>query len=179
MLKRFIGMIGFLGLVATVGCGNGGNGGVGGSGSGNGSGSGSQTTGSGSSSFECCLNDAHYTCPSQAALDKCASLDSPDLSECVHKSTSCGTMSTGSSSSTGSGSSSSSGSGSGSSSTGGTTGDFGKQCTQNSDCMYNSCLIASGDQFGYCTNTCMDFTQCPTFWSCKSVGNASGMYCVQ
>jgi hypothetical protein len=25
----------------------------------------------------------------------------------------------------------------------------------------------------------MDFTECPTFWSCDNVGNATGKYCIQ
>jgi len=32
---------------------------------------------------------------------------------------------------------------------------------------------------GYCTKECESFTECPTFWKCKEVGNASGTYCVK
>jgi hypothetical protein len=58
------------------------------------------------------------------------------------------------------------------------TDDFGKQCQDNPDCIHNSCLVATGADFGYCTTTCMDFTECPSFWSCSEVGNATSKYCV-
>ena len=45
--------------------------------------------------------------------------------------------------------------------------------------MYNACLFKPNADFGYCTKTCMSFTDCPDFWDCTEVGNASGLYCVQ
>jgi len=57
--------------------------------------------------------------------------------------------------------------------------DFGSMCEFNSDCEYGACYFAeAGDVFGYCTATCESFTDCPDFWSCEAVGNASGSYCV-
>ncbi len=37
----------------------------------------------------------------------------------------------------------------------------------------------NGKQFGYFTKTRTVFTQCPTFWICDPVNNASGMYCMK
>ena len=87
-------------------------------------------------------------------------------------STSSGASSSGGSSSSGS----SSGSTSSSGATGGKTGD---QCRGNGDCSSRSCLGKSGAAFGYCTNVCDSFADCPAFWDCTEVGNASAKYCVQ
>lgn len=58
--------------------------------------------------------------------------------------------------------------------------DFGEMCQGNSDCEYGACLVANDlDDFGYCTTTCSDFSDCPTFWNCEEVGNANGTYCSQ
>jgi hypothetical protein len=40
-------------------------------------------------------------------------------------------------------------------------------------------VVAGTASFGYCTKTCESFTDCPTFWDCERVGNASAKYCVQ
>ncbi|MBA2663099.1 MAG: hypothetical protein H0U74_12455 [Bradymonadaceae bacterium] len=59
--------------------------------------------------------------------------------------------------------------------------DFGESCQVNNDCLYKVCLVASdgSTQFGYCSATCQSFTDCPTFWNCEAVGNATGKYCVE
>jgi hypothetical protein len=168
MFKGIVGLGAVVAMVAVVACG-GGNSGGGGTGAGA-----SGTTGTGGSSgsvhFDCCINDSHFVCPSQSALDQCSNFVNPDPSACAPSSSPCG----GSTSS-----SSGSGTGTGTGTSSGSTGDLGNQCTQNSDCQYDSCLVASGADFGYCTKTCMDFTDCPTFWSCDTVGNATGKYCIQ
>ncbi len=175
MFTRFVGLVGIGICAVVIGCGGeSGGGGAGGdntNGSGNGSSSGSgngSTSGSGSSSFECCLNDEHFTCPSQGAVDQC--FNDFDPSACSPTPGSCGGSTTGGSTSSG---------GNTSTTTGGGGDDLGSQCQDNADCMYDACLFAPDTQFGYCSKTCMDFTDCPTFWSCEEVGNASGLYCVQ
>lgn len=42
---------------------------------GQGGATGSGSTGSGSAQFVCCINDATYSCPNEAALDQCAGFD--------------------------------------------------------------------------------------------------------
>lgn len=61
------------------------------------------------------------------------------------------------------------------------TNDFGDMCKTDNDCEYGACLYRDleNDIFGYCTNTCSSFTDCPTFWKCGEVGNAGGKYCIQ
>ena len=70
----------------------------------------------------------------------------------------------------------------GGSTSGGTTetpkGDFGKTCTKNSDCS-DVCLFKGSADYGYCSKSCESFTECPTFWMCEEVMNASGKYCIQ
>jgi hypothetical protein len=62
--------------------------------------------------------------------------------------------------------------------------DTGETCSENSDCLNNTCLLGfdeNGNQtaFGYCTKRCDGFADCPTFWDCVEVGNAIGTYCVE
>lgn len=59
--------------------------------------------------------------------------------------------------------------------------DFGDTCQGPEDCEYGACLVSSdgGDVAGYCSSTCESFTDCPTFWSCGELNNASGTYCLQ
>jgi hypothetical protein len=175
MFKRVMGLIvaaGVMGMTTLVGCGGGeGKSGSGGSGTGATAASGNDTT-SGSSGFECCLNGNHFTCPSQSAVEQCVDFNGPDPSACEPDAKPCGnpTSASGDPATTSGGPGATTGSGSD---------DFGNQCQNNSDCVHNSCLVATGADFGYCTNTCMDFTDCPTFWSCTEVGNATSKYCVQ
>jgi len=65
---------------------------------------------------------------------------------------------------------------------GGDTGsqsDIGQTCQFSDECD-DLCILASGDDYGYCTITCDDFTDCPDFWQCKqAVQNASGKYCIE
>lgn len=54
------------------------------------------------------------------------------------------------------------------------------QCSVNADCAGNGCLYRnSTDVFGYCSKVCQSFGECPAFWDCKAIANASGNYCVQ
>lgn len=61
--------------------------------------------------------------------------------------------------------------------------DTGESCQANSDCN-TACLVSSDgngneSDFGYCTNRCESFADCPSFWACEEIGNAAGTYCVQ
>lgn len=74
--------------------------------------------------------------------------------------------------------------GSGGGETGGSGGgssgnDVGGECQGDDDCITKICLFKSGASFGYCSMMCESFADCPTFWDCTEVGNASGTYCVQ
>ena len=60
----------------------------------------------------------------------------------------------------------------------GSGGDVGEQCQDNVDCASGSCIFAGDVDFGICTVLCEDFTDCPDFWSCEEIGNATGTYCV-
>jgi hypothetical protein len=62
--------------------------------------------------------------------------------------------------------------------------DLGEQCVANGDCDADSCLFkvqedGSLADYGYCSGTCESFSDCPSFWDCGEVGNASGKYCIQ
>lgn len=59
-----------------------------------------------------------------------------------------------------------------------TKSDVGKTCSKNRDCT-DVCLFKGSADFGYCSKACESFTDCPTFWECNEVGNASGKYCIQ
>jgi hypothetical protein len=190
---RLIKTIGFiLAMGALVGCGGGdddggGNTGGGGSGgggsSGGGGGSGGSSGGGSSSSFTCCINDTYFICPDMAAMNKCSDFINPDPSQCAKQSDPCPGSGSGGSGSGGSGSggSGSGGSGSGGSGSGGSGGgaDVGKTCTGNADCASNLCLFHGDVAYGYCTIECESFSECPSFWDCTNVGNASGTYCVK
>jgi hypothetical protein len=39
--------------------------------------------------------------------------------------------------------------------------------------------VSGNADYGYCSNVCNDFTDCPTFWTCDKVGNATSKYCIQ
>jgi hypothetical protein len=78
------------------------------------------------------------------------------------------------------------GSGGGNAGTGGTGGSSGStanpiggECQGDPDCASKICLFKTGAAFGYCSKLCEDWTDCPDFWDCSAVGNASGTYCVQ
>lgn len=58
--------------------------------------------------------------------------------------------------------------------------NVGDQCQYEDDCCSKSCLYGDpNDNFGYCTKTCNDFSDCPDFWDCVQVENAPSKYCVQ
>ncbi len=54
----------------------------------------------------------------------------------------------------------------------------GETCKVNDECE-TGCIIGADDVLGYCTNTCEDFSDCPDFWDCAQVGNATGKFCLQ
>lgn len=53
--------------------------------------------------------------------------------------------------------------------------EVGEQCQTNGECETNACLTA-GD-FGYCTQICTSWADCPPFWECEPVDNSSAKYC--
>jgi hypothetical protein len=57
-------------------------------------------------------------------------------------------------------------------------GGVGDQCQTDADCSSNACIFAGDVDFGICTILCEDFSDCPSFWSCEEIGNATGTYCV-
>ena len=46
------------------------------------------------------------------------------------------------------------------------------------DCATNICIFAGDAAFGFCSIVCDSFADCPSFWECVDVGNASTTYCV-
>jgi hypothetical protein len=72
MLQRLLGCLVIVACLFVAGCGSDSKS----SGSGSGSPSGGET-------FTCCINGANFTCPNQAALDKCA-VPNLDPSACTH-----------------------------------------------------------------------------------------------
>jgi hypothetical protein len=69
--------------------------------------------------------------------------------------------------------------GSGGSGGAGRGGDVGDQCERNEQCSSKACVKSGSSDFGYCTKICQSFADCPSFWQCERVGNASAKYCVQ
>ena len=57
-------------------------------------------------------------------------------------------------------------------------GDVGDECMSDGDCATNVCLFAGDAAFGFCSIVCDSFSDCPSFWECEEVGNASTTYCV-
>jgi hypothetical protein len=57
-------------------------------------------------------------------------------------------------------------------------GDVGDQCMSDSDCAENACIFAGDVDYGFCSTVCDSFADCPAFWDCVPVGNASANYCV-
>ena len=75
------------------------------------------------------------------------------------------------------------GSGGTSGGSGGSGGDGGKPgdpCMYAEDCAGKVCLFEtdSMDDWGFCSQPCVDWTDCPDFWDCVDIGNASGKACV-
>ncbi|MCB9718381.1 MAG: hypothetical protein H6712_31315, partial [Myxococcales bacterium] len=54
--------------------------------------------------------------------------------------------------------------------------DVGTQCTSNDDCDV-ICLFAGDSDYGFCSVPCEDVFDCPDFWECVDVGNATLTYC--
>ena len=189
MFKAVFFFFGVAGVFGALGCSGGAGDGAGGgktatgntsSGTSSGTGSSSGSTTKGGSSFECCLNGANFACPSQPAFQACIDFNAPDPSGCKPIPTPCGSgpSSSGAPSSS-SGNPGSSSSGNPGSSSSGSPSDVGNQCSGNADCSSDACLFLPGASFGYCSKTCMSFTDCPTFWSCDTVQNGSAQYCIQ
>lgn len=55
----------------------------------------------------------------------------------------------------------------------------GKECGADGDCASGICIVRGQARFGYCSQECQSFSECPSFWECKRVKNGSGKYCVQ
>lgn len=62
---------------------------------------------------------------------------------------------------------------------GGGGNDVGGECKNDDGCKTQVCLFKGSATWGYCSKTCESFADCPSFWDCEEVGNASGKYCVQ
>lgn len=116
--------------------------------------------------FSCCINGAFYTCPNQAALDRCGNFSAPDPSSCTRGTGSCGNTNNNTNNNN-----------TNNNNTGKAA--LGATCETNTECQSNACLTTNGATYGYCTITCNDFTDCPDFWFCRNVGNASSRYCQQ
>ena len=56
--------------------------------------------------------------------------------------------------------------------------DFGESCRTDDDCN-GSCIYrnAEDDDFGQCTYTCDSFSDCPSFWQCRELGNGAASVC--
>lgn len=70
--------------------------------------------------------------------------------------------------------------GGGSGGSGGDGGKPGDPCMYAEDCAGKVCLFEtdSMDDWGFCSQPCVDWTDCPDFWDCVDIGNASGKACV-
>lgn len=151
-------------MAACTGDNGGGDGGNGGSGAGNNGGNGAGNNGGnggkggGSSTFECCINEYHFSCPSKAAADMC--FEEGDPTSCKELSTPCG------------------GGGNGGSGGSPSKGNVGDECEYDEDCKSDICIFEGSAQFGFCSKTCMSFADCPAFWDCAEVDNASIDYCI-
>ena len=54
------------------------------------------------------------------------------------------------------------------------------QCELNAECAGGACLVRNqADVFGYRSKPCQSFGECPPFWDCENIQNASAKYCVQ
>jgi hypothetical protein len=57
---------------------------------------------------------------------------------------------------------------------------IGEECKKDEDCSTNGgCLFKTGATFGYCSATCESWSDCPSFWKCEEVANASSKYCIK
>ncbi|MEX1362539.1 MAG: hypothetical protein AB1Z98_05395 [Nannocystaceae bacterium] len=59
---------------------------------------------------------------------------------------------------------------------GGPSSDVGQQCTANDECDV-ICLFSGDSDFGFCSIPCDDVFDCPDFWECVEVNNATLTYC--
>ena len=159
-------------VFAIAACGSDSNSGGGGvSGTGGGSSTGKGGTSSKTGSYTGCINGDGFACKTSDALEAC--FNKGTCADCSPDASACETTGKG-------------GTSSGKGGTGGTGGsgtptkkETGKQCQENDECLGEACIVDGNADFGYCTNVCEDFPDCPTFWECKKVGNASSKYCVQ
>ena len=58
-----------------------------------------------------------------------------------------------------------------------TGGDIGDECRSDDDCQSRACLFAPDAAFGFCSKVCDSWSDCPSFWECVEVGNATRTYC--
>ena len=56
-------------------------------------------------------------------------------------------------------------------------GDIGDQCFSDDDCSTPICLFAGDVDYGFCSIPCEDVFDCPDFWDCVEVENATLLYC--
>lgn len=61
---------------------------------------------------------------------------------------------------------------------GGGDAGVGDTCEGPGDCPTGICIVAGDADFGFCSIECGSFSDCPSFWECEEVGNASLTYCV-
>lgn len=54
----------------------------------------------------------------------------------------------------------------------------GAQCTTDGQCQGDACIFRGAAQFGFCSEVCDSWADCPAFWLCEKVGNATAKYCV-
>ncbi|MBI3206149.1 MAG: hypothetical protein HYZ29_31730 [Myxococcales bacterium] len=170
------------GAGAAAGAGNGSNGGGGGSGNAGGGGNGG---GGGNTCVAC--GDGCPSIPCECADDSIVNASFCDNGCCASQAATCtdackdagGWVGGGGN---GGGGGNSGGGGSGNAGGGGSGGggnDVGGECKSDDGCKTQVCLFKGSATFGYCSKMCESFADCPSFWECEEVGNASGKYCVQ
>ena len=57
-------------------------------------------------------------------------------------------------------------------------GEFGADCTEDSQCNSGPCIFRSGTSNGFCTKNCDAVSECPMNYDCTVIGNASRKSCV-
>jgi len=56
---------------------------------------------------------------------------------------------------------------------------IGGECQSDSVCASEICVRRGGASYGYCSIVCESFSDCPSFWNCEKLANASQTYCVK
>ncbi len=58
--------------------------------------------------------------------------------------------------------------------------DMGQQCDKASDCGAGTCVKSQKFTLkGYCSKTCTDWPECPTYWSCGTNPVNNALACIQ